>query len=125
MELFYRIVLGTALVILIICLTYIGIVMGYYKKGAASFPPSSSTCPDYWTYDGTTCSLPDGQTKNKGNDTLINPTGITITLGTNPSSFNPTDSKWSVGGTSAICNKRIWANQNNIVWDGVTNYTGC
>ena len=51
MELFYNIVLLIAVVLLILCLTYIGIVISSNKKigeSVSDFPPTKSSCPDNW-----------------------------------------------------------------------------
>lgn len=41
-------------------------------------------------------------------------------------SFNPEDPRWkTTTDKSALCAKRTWAVNNNIEWDGVSNYSGC
>jgi hypothetical protein len=126
MEAFNKIVLGIAILLLIVILSYTGIIMAYYKKNTGSFPPNSATCPDYWTYDGTNCHAPTNGIMNKGNPMGLNPAPRTIPPPNGTmEQFNPTDSSWISGGKNAICSQRQWAIANNIEWDGVTNFTGC
>lgn len=41
-------------------------------------------------------------------------------------SFDPNDARWeTTPAKSALCAKQAWAVNNNIEWDGVSNYTGC
>jgi hypothetical protein len=127
MDSFNRTVLGIAIVILILALTYVGIMMVYYKQkitgSNGAFPSSSATCPDYWLYDGTYCTPDSYGTNVPPNFDASKSQGIFGVGGKN--GFNPNDKTWNVGGKSAICNQRAWANANSILWDGVSNYTGC
>lgn len=111
---FYNIVLITAVIILILVLTYIGIQM-YRKSTTDIFPPVVAACPDVWeqTPDGKYCRIP-----NASQSSLTAP-GMDATNGT----IDFKDPKWSVK-QSAICAQREWANKNGIVWDGVSNYNG-
>jgi hypothetical protein len=126
MDPFNSTVLGIALVILILALTYVGIMMVYYKQkitgSNGAFPSSSATCPDYWLYDGTFCT-PDSNGKNVPPG--FNTSSSKGILGANGNRFKPDDKIWSANGKSAICNQQAWANANSILWDGVSNYTGC
>lgn len=110
---FYNIVLITAVVILILVLTYIGIRM-YRATSTAIFPPAVAACPDRWqqTTDGK-CIIP-----NTIPSTMTAP-GIDPAKGT----INFNDPKWNAT-QSAICAQKAWANTNGIVWDGVSNYNG-
>jgi hypothetical protein len=92
MESFYLIVVGIAVVVLILLLTFIGIMLaGQYKK--ATFPPNSTTCPQGWKHDPSGCRVPivDGNNyKNTGRngDSYYDPTdrvsndGLTTKTGT-------------------------------------------
>ena len=126
MDVFYIIVSVTALVILIVFLTYIGIVMTHNKKatGQNEYPPQYSECPDYWTVYNNNCLVPQQGTRNYGG---INPSSLNSVPGYN-SADNTIDfnhNGWTTQGGSAICNKRRFANSFNIMWDGVSNYNGC
>jgi len=144
MELFYKIVLGTAVIILILILIYVGLLMSYKKTSAGTFPAIPSICPDYWTFDGTNCILPISQTKNNGgapqtirssdrvniNATIPAPQFLSTssdytTNSSDGTKFKPKADVWNNAGVTDICNKRAWAINNQIVWDGITNYTGC
>lgn len=59
MDSFYVIVLSIAIVILILLLTFVGILMKK-AKGADIFPPVTNMCPDYWDASSTpgVCILP-------------------------------------------------------------------
>ena len=135
MDVFYTTVLAIALVILILILTYIGIIMLYYKP-KQTFPPSLATCPDYWQVylnangDSSGCIVPRGTPSiNTGiatEQSYMNAPGYKgagTSLGQPYINFN--DTTWNTGGKPPICNQKVWANRNQIVWDGVTNYNGC
>ena len=123
-------VLGVAAALLILILTYIGIMLTVSTKKVAKYPPVASLCPDYWAVspDGSGCVLPGAGGKNVG--TLYTTTGaLTGTTGyksitPNGAIINFNDAGWATKGT-AICNQNTWAKTNNIVWDGVSNYNSC
>jgi hypothetical protein len=50
MELFQKIVLFSAIIILIIALVVIGTALMYSKNQV--WPPITQECPDYWVSDG-------------------------------------------------------------------------
>lgn len=108
MDRFYKIALIIAFVILIICLIGIGILMQYQNAGM-KFPVHPNICPDLWkvTADNKGCQIPDLKT-NVGNLSLN---------GVSDMSYNFTNNN--------ICTNYKWAKQNDINWDGVSNYTGC
>jgi len=126
MDVFYIIVSVTALVTLIVFLTFIGIKMTHNKTATADnpYPPTKSSCPDYWTMYNGRCLVPSYGTRNTGS---ITQSSVNLIPGyrsqDNTVDFN--DPKWtSIGGT-AICNQKKFANMSGIVWDGVSNYNGC
>lgn len=137
MEIFYITVIVVATVVLIILLTIIGIILSQ-KNNVQVFPPSKTTCPDYWTSStnsGNTvvCSI---GTINKGKINSSN-TNLTTDRNDNTKIFTPvvlssdfkldfSDPKWASSyGTTQQCALNKWANQNNINWDGISNYNGC
>jgi hypothetical protein len=141
MQTFHIIVLSIAIIILIILLTFIGIIMGR-QNSTAPFPPTANTCPDFWqvSTDGNTCIIPpDAKSINAGklyNGTLINSDLMnpSIVPGFSQStdsknkpvySINFNDLGWSGTGVQGICSKRNWAKNYNIEWDGISNYTAC
>ena len=102
MEKFYSIALIIALVILILCLIGIGILMQYQNAGM-KFPVHPNICPDLLNVnnDNTTCSP---------HNNLVNVGKLT-------------DKTYEL--KSNICLNQKWAKENNINWDGVSNYNGC
>ena len=134
MDKFYIIVLTIATILLILILTYIGIVLNN-RKGSSTqnFPPISATCPDYWNVsrtDSSLCVVPNLGHKNLG-DIYDSAGGMTL----KPSesfgydgvgkTINFKDAKWDSTGLTSICAKRKWANNHGIAWDGVSNSNSC
>jgi hypothetical protein len=108
MEGFQKIVLFSAIIILIIALIFIGVALTYAKD--KDWTPKVPQCPDYWTIDGS------------GNNTTCE---NTKDLGTCPSNggnkhlvmnFNSP----SFTGSQGNCNKYKWASNCDISWDGIT-----
>ena len=149
MDTFHITVLSIAAILLILLLTFIGILMGH-KGGSQAFPTERNDCPDFWqvyvdpTADGSSksthtgkCIIPSAKSKlNCGNiysgslltpeissDSSITPGFKTVTMPDNSVvnyiDFN--DKGWSGG----ICVKRKWARDHLIEWDGVSNYNSC
>ena len=109
MALFQKIVLFTAIIILVLSLVIIGVALNS-KSSSVLWPPFIADCPDYWLLDGS------------GNNTTC--TNIKD-LGTCPPS---TDSQHLVmnfndpiyTGTNGLCAKYKWATNCNVTWDGIT-----
>ena len=127
MEQFYIITITVAVVLLILILTYIGVyVMGGSDK--RPYPPGSLQCPDYWEKSGADCVIPDKDTTNAGTrdnsgDLENTPSGVPY-IANNVLSGD--DAHWQTSdGLSAKCAKKLWANNNNVVWDGISNYNSC
>jgi hypothetical protein len=125
MDLFYIIVSGIALLILILILTIMGI--GMNRKGgtsaSAAWPPIDSSCPDYWNIDPATnnCIIPPAGTRNVG---TLYTTGNTIASGVK--GINSTNTQINFNDPYYIaCNKKLWAKTWGVYWDGYTNYNGC
>ena len=144
MELFYKIVIIVAIVLLILILTYVGILLGEKKltcENLVGFPPVKSSCPDNWESkvdddDNVFCVVPTENKKNVGtilDASAIDATkkNIETTTGYNTTTFQGTDvvnfsdSLWSGTGKSADCAKKDWANTYDVLWDGISNYTKC
>jgi len=99
---FYSIILIIASVILVIALAGIGIAVtnGTYN---ASFPSYINPCPDFWETTknpggGYTCNANTEDARNKGSSNIS-----TYTT------------------TGDLCTDYKWANNNNILWDGISN----
>lgn len=129
---FYIIVLSISILLLILVLTYIGVILNY-QGSDTDFPPLANTCPDYWITDNSFCYVPAAKQKNVGiiydEKNIIklnnrNTFGYKLNNEKKPIiDFNTID--WSSKGTSTICAKKQWANNYGIVWDGVTDYNKC
>jgi len=117
-----------AIIVLIIVLTYIGMVMAY-GEGTEVYPPQSTTCPDYWVIDeDNKCKIPSDGDKNTGSlyesGLLSDSTKQTIGLDETDSTINFSHADWKASG-QPICAKQTWAKTHGIVWDGVSNYNDC
>lgn len=100
---FQKIVVVTAIVILIGLLTWIGYTM-YNNEYNVKFPPVSSECPDYWTSKNNLCyNDKDLGNCNTGKNNMMN--------------FNTAFFK----GDQGICRKARWARRCGVTWNGVTN----
>ena len=136
MEQFYVIVITIAIVLLILALTYIGVFLIGDDTAKVTFPPHSNQCPDYWEVNGDgsceiqknginlgTATSPAGFEKLKNTGTVESPimqrddayTGIQT---------NDTNTDISFENRT-ICEKKQWANDFGVAWDGVTNYNKC
>ena len=123
-----------ATVALILILIFVGVLLSKGDTNAA-FPPSYGMCPDYWEIDASSnkCLIPNIKTTklNIGNmydEGEILKDAITYTPGYGYDISNNvitqyidfSDPKWK-----GQCDKKKWANENRIVWDGISNYNSC
>ena len=99
---FYRMTTVIFIIILIVSLVTMFIIM-LNANSMATFPSVQNPCPDYWTYNSS--------------DNSCSPPSDSINSGKikTPSPYTITD----------VCSNKNWADSNNILWDGVTNYNGC
>jgi len=123
---FQKIVLTVSIVLLIICLIFIGVML-YNSKYTAKFPPVTGSCPDYWV------NL--GPNKQHGNKTMcvppgfINPeTGKEVSpaidgYGSPDSACQQPKYMPSSEGMSSgeLCDNSRWAKKCGYSWDGVAN----
>lgn len=136
MDYFYIIVSTIAVVILIILLTYIGIVMSKSGFNMPTFPPNYNTCPDFWEEMDGKCIIP-ASASNKNAGTIYNTDGSFKLNSSNTPGFIPrtsetgsknmvdfTNSTWGTGST-ARCKIQKWANNYGLLFDGVTNFSDC
>jgi hypothetical protein len=154
MELFYIIVSVVTVIILILLLTFVGLMMRNGKK-TQQFPPNIEQCPDMWIPDGSYCHfngvnsgtyevsnnyLKDGTTVyNKDTvgstdtniKTKIDKTAPYFVVGgstdllKNTTTIEPANSKWSTSGVSAICEQNKWATKYGIQWSGISQLNNC
>lgn len=128
MDSYYIIVLTIAVIVLILFLTFIGIQMSKPSSLMPSFPPNYNSCPDFWNINGNVCVLPPATGKNSG---TIYSGNVLLVNGNNTPGFNSisntidfTDPGWGTG-SAAKCNQQIWANNFDVLFDGITNFNGC
>jgi hypothetical protein len=129
---FYVVVLAVAIIIF----TAIMVWFAYTLNAVTSkeiFPPVTNACPDGWssiTTDGVNKCTLTGIIGNVGTGIPAESPNTSLytkaTTGTDTvTTVYPDATGWSIGGVSAICGKRAWANQYNVQWGGVSNYNGC
>jgi hypothetical protein len=109
MEGFQKIVLYSAIIILIISLVIIGIALSYAKNDQV-WPPILPECPDYWIADG-----------SGNNARCIN----VKDLGTCPATGENKHLQMNFNegpfvGDDGACAKYTWANRCGVSWDGIT-----
>jgi hypothetical protein len=147
MEPFYLIVLAIATIVLILLLTFIGLMM---KKQNTSdvFPPVANTCPDGWTYDAVSNACLFGQDNygyNSAGTAYVKTDAYKVFDNLRDNSANiiyrvdatnagikgfkldPVNGApiWNTGGLTSLCSQKSWANKNQLLWDGVSNYNSC
>jgi hypothetical protein len=105
MATFQNIVMTVAIIMLIICLIFIGMAL-YNQKYTTSFPPVVADCPDYWLDKSDGDSSNCKNVKNLGKDTCSK----TMDFST---------SNWT--GDNGSCNRSRWASACDLTWDGITN----
>lgn len=98
---FQKITIGVAIIILIICLIFIGYSL-YKSTYKSAWPPVEADCPDYWIDKDSDCI----NVKELGSDSC-------------PREMNFNSSFWS--GDDGLCRKYQWAKGCDLTWDGVTN----
>jgi hypothetical protein len=152
MESFYNIVLIVAVILLILILTYVGILLAEKKlsgESQANYPPVKNSCPDNWEakikedvngIETTYCKVPIDSMKNIGtildkNSTDNDKTNAETTIGYNATLFSDRDKVepvidfesqlWLTQGKTADCAKKAWADTYDIQWDGISNYNQC
>lgn len=101
---FHKVILGIAVILLILILTIIGYSLSY--SSAVNWPPIVGDCPDYWvdlSGNGEACY---NSKKLEGNETCAL---LTVSDGITMNFSGYTD-----------CQKKEWATNCGITWDGIT-----
>lgn len=106
---FHKTVLIVACIILFFSFIIIAINM-YNKNSMYIYPPVVPSCPDYW-YD---------ESNNINGSRCVNKNKIGIC---DNDVMDFTTSKWI--GKRGLCNKKIWAKNCNIYWEGISNNNLC
>ena len=100
---FQSTVLIIAVILLIICITLIGISIRKARR-SLEWPPKTAICPDYWTDLGENGSKCTNLGEKYGNGKIK-------------------EMNFSVAPyvcKDSACAKYRWANSNGILWDGIT-----
>jgi hypothetical protein len=109
METFQKIVLYTAIIILLFALVFVGFSLSY-SKSSKPWPPVTPQCPDFWTMDGSGNDAVCINMKNLG--VCPPPSGQQfLTMNFNNQAFT---------GSNSNCAKYQWANKCKVSWDGIT-----
>ena len=106
MSSFQTTVMSISIVLLIICLIFVGISL-YRNKYNHEFPPSVALCPDFWL---------DQSEKNNGSKCFNK-----LNLGNQQcqKTMDFSGSMWS--GDAGLCAKSKWARSCGVSWDGLDN----
>lgn len=119
---FYTIVVVIALVALVLVLIVVGIMM-QKQDDDKPFPVYAAKCPDGWAIDASGCTVPDSGHPNQGTtDTILNNdyhaiyTYVQDTSGNHHLQFKDSATR---------CDKRKWARDAKVAWDGISNYNKC
>tara|TARA_B110000858_G_C17650651_1_gene402507 strand:- start:375 stop:704 length:330 start_codon:yes stop_codon:yes gene_type:complete len=102
MEGFQKIVLTTAIILLVLALIAFAVVL-YNRKFNQEYPPVTAECPDYWVDMNGTCL----NQKSLGNASCNK-------------RMNFSQGQWA--GDNGMCLKQKWAKACDLTWDGVTNH---
>ena len=131
MDSFYTIVVVVAVSLLILILIGIGIMLQAESKSKA-FPLYSTQCPDGWIADGSNCMIPASDHMNYPKKTDVIAANIpndlknsTVYSGASKLYSTDTGMKFTFNPVATTCQKRLWANDYNVSWDGVSNYNKC
>jgi len=127
MDLFKIIVVVVAVVMLIVILTLVAFLINSTNHEGTVYPPTVTQCPDNWVVDGSSnCIIPtSGNLGTLTPDKYSTISGYFVNAITQKPTINFADAAWSANGMTSQCNKRLWANTYNIVWDTISNYNQC
>jgi hypothetical protein len=110
---FYKSISILALIVLIICLGFVASAL-QVSSADTVFPPNISECPDFFVKQkskGTEATL------CKANYTLATPDGNCAEKSFDDEIYrNP-----GMGPSSGVCEKKKWAMECGVNWDGITN----
>ncbi len=106
---FYKLTIIIAIIHLILFLAILGVIMSY-SRTEQIYPGQISTCPDFYTFDGSFCNA--------------NRNIYTFSSDSNCDSLDMTLNTYKPPGTDAhsgLCAKKNKAQECKISWDGITN----
>lgn len=99
---FYQIVLSVLGILLVLILVTVGYTLRTTTKKRGATAPVAAACPDFWTIDASGNCVASPSNKGSFSATFA--------------SFQGTEYKGDIG----LCNKRKWADQFNVAWDGIS-----
>lgn len=114
---FYSMVLIIAFVILLISLIFVGILL-QNQDANKEFPAQANYCPDGWgVKDNGYCVPATGNLPTPPDDASISPSDYTEIFDADSGTYKPQD--------KSLCDKRKWAIDKGVSWDGVSNFNNC
>lgn len=109
---FYKTSFMIMVVVLIICLAFLGSAISA-SSADKRFPPVISECPDYYELDSSgICSTSFSLYTGTGSE-------CNYIKFSNSSDF-PNYGNGGLGESSELCEKKIWAENCGVNWDGIT-----
>lgn len=105
---FQKIILIIATILLIVVLVMFGVAL-HNNKEKEKYPPVEGQCPDYWKAE-------------RGADGVTMCTN-SMGLGDPNCQKEMNFSQGAFLGSHGRCNKKKWATQCKVTWDGITNAT--
>jgi hypothetical protein len=107
MSTFQTTVMSIAIILLIICLIFVGIALYRNKYTNTEFPPIIASCPDFWS----------DESDKKNGSKCVNTRDLGNLQCAKTMDFS--GSMWS--GDSGLCAKSKWAKSCDLTWDGIDN----
>ena len=112
----------------------LGIFYIYRAFGNVKWPPESQKCPDHWVAKDASDTLDDDGYARVGTDCVdiynladkcTEESGDSVTrmfCGLyNDSYYLNVEDEEQTGVWMSLCDKKAWADGNNLTWDGITN----
>ena len=139
MDNFYTTVVIVAVVVLLLALIGIGMMLQKQNKDV-TFPLYANECPDAWVVDGSGCKIPSVSSLNYPSNSNAPTILATFNKNDNSGMYKATDGDTgaflatpTIGANAVLhfntaattCQKRTWANDVGVSWDGITNYNKC
>lgn len=123
---FYTIVVVIALVALVLVLIVVGIMM-QKQDDDKPFPVYAAKCPDGWAIDASGCKVPANLSNgdahpNQGTEDIIRNSIYNTIYTINP---NIDGKHLQFKDSATRCDKRKWARDAKVAWDGISNYNKC
>ena len=126
---FYTIVVVIALVALVLVLIVVGIMM-QKQDDDKPFPVYAAKCPDGWAIGADGCKVPEKLDNgdphpNQGKADIISGNDNTIYTIVPNTTDGIAGKHLQFKDSATRCDKRKWARDANVAWDGISNYNKC